>query len=308
MSLDEWWLLGTARCPTRAGTCGAIIRTTDGGSKFAGIPSPSVNANDVTQLRFANARDGYVFDPELWETTNGGASWAKVSLSGPVAEFETADGEAYALTCPSGFADCQSTDLFRSRVGSRKWQRVLTPVNLSDGAEFAVSGPNVYLLSGNAPPLFLLYSANKAATFSRRVDPCSPTLGGSVTVAPDGSPTLWAACASGSAARTWLSHNGGKSWVGEQSGFPNSVQLAAASSSVALAWPGQERGRPNALERTTDGGKIYSVVLSGLSRRVTWVGFSDPLRAYALIASGDETHLFESKQGGAIWHPVVIKS
>ncbi len=65
VSHDEWWMLGTARCGTRSRTCGAIIRTTDGGHKFAGIPSPSVNTSNVTQLRFANALDGYVFDPEI---------------------------------------------------------------------------------------------------------------------------------------------------------------------------------------------------------------------------------------------------
>jgi hypothetical protein len=38
VSLDAWWMLGTARCLTGSGTCGAILRTTDGGSVFAGIP------------------------------------------------------------------------------------------------------------------------------------------------------------------------------------------------------------------------------------------------------------------------------
>ncbi len=308
VSHDEWWMLGTARCGTRSRTCGAIIRTTDGGHKFAGIPSPSVNTSNVTQLRFANALDGYVFDPELWATTNGGTSWTRVSLPGPVAELETAGGEAYALTCPSRVANCQSMELLRSRVGSGKWQQVRTHVTLSSGAEFAVRGPDLYLLSGDAPPLFLLYSADKAVTFSKRVDPCSPTLGGSVAVAADGSSMLWAACASGSQAGTWLSHNGGKSWVGEQGGFANSVHLAAASSSVAIAWPGQERGRPSAMERTTNGGKSYSAVLLGSSPRVIWIGYSGPLRAYALIASGAETHLFESKDEGASWHRVVIRS
>jgi photosystem II stability/assembly factor-like uncharacterized protein len=261
----------------------------------------------VTQLRFSNALDGYLFDPGLWTTTNGGTSWAKVSLPGQVAQLETADGEAYALTCVKGLTNCQTVELLDSRVGSGKWRRVSTPVRLSYGAEFAVSGSNVYLLSGNVPPVFLLYSADKAATFSKRTDPCSPTLGGSVTVAAEGSTTLWAACASGSGAGTWLSHDGGKSWTGGQGGFPNSVQLAAASSSIAIASPGQVRGRPNSLERTTDGGRSFSVVLSESSYRVIWIGFSGPARAYALITIGDATHLFESRDEGASWHLVGDK-
>lgn len=146
VSLDEWWMLGSARCLAGSGTCGAIVRTTDGGSKFAGIPSPPVSSSEVTQLRFANALDGYAFDPELWQTTNGGTSWVKVAAPGPVTELEAADGEAYALGCDS--ANCTSMELRRSSVGSLTWQKVSTPVPLKDGPSLAVSGTDLYVLGG----------------------------------------------------------------------------------------------------------------------------------------------------------------
>jgi hypothetical protein len=314
VSLDEWWMLGSARCLTGSGTCGAIVRTTDAGARFAGIPSPPVSANDVTQLRFANALDGYAFDPQLWETTNGGTSWARVATPGPLAELEVADGEAYALTCPAGFAKCQSMDLLRSAVGSLKWGKVSTPVTLGYGAQFAVNGPNLYLLSGNEPPLVLLYSADKAVRFSRRVDPCYPGLGGRVTAAADGSPALWAACPTGTMAEVTLSTNGGRSWrVARGGAFPNSVGLAVASSSDALVWPGPQTNGPIAtLDRTTNGGRSYSAVISMSSfPSVVWAGFSDPLRAYALIRSGDSatttTRLYESNDEGVTWRWVSIK-
>jgi len=317
VSLEEWWMLGTARCLTGSGTCDAIVRTTDGGSKFAGIPSPPVNASHVTQLRFANALDGYAFDPELWVTTNGGGSWAKVTTPGPVAELEAAQGEVYALTCPAGFASCTSMDLLRSPVGLREWQHVTTPVRLGYGAQFAVSGPNLYLLSGNDPPLVLLYSADRASTFHKRVDPCTPTLGGRVMAAADGSPTLWAACPTGTMAGVTLSTNGGRTWqVATPSGeFPNSVGLAVASSSVALAWPGEETSKvpPATLDRTRDGGKTYSAALSvSRTSTVLWAGFSDATRAYALIArdgsATTSTRLYESNDAGTTWHRVPIGS
>jgi hypothetical protein len=312
VSLDEWWMLGTAQCLTGSGTCGAIVRTADGGSSFVGIPSPPVSASDVTQLRFANALDGYAFDPELWETINGGTSWGRVGTPGRVTELEAADGEAYALRCTT--ASCQSIELLRSPVGSLKWQGVSTPVTLGYGAQFALSGPNLYVLSGKERPLVLLYSADKAASFSKRVNPCVATLGGNVTAAADGSPTLWAACPTGTEAGAWLSNNGGATWrVAEptEAGFPNSLGLAAASSSVALAWPGHQVSMelPAALDRTPDGGKSYSAVLSS-SWHVSWAGFSDPARAYALVTgsgSTSPTDLVESNDGGATWHQVVIK-
>ncbi|MFZ0171371.1 MAG: hypothetical protein WAL04_06780, partial [Acidimicrobiales bacterium] len=241
VSLDEWWMLGTARCIVGSGTCGAIVRTTDGGSTFTGIPSPPVSAGDVTQLRFATALDGYAFGPQLWETTDGGARWSQVPTPGTVTELEAADGEAYALSCAAG-SNCQSMALLRSPVGATQWQSVSTPVTLGYGAQFALSGPNLYLLSGNEPPLVLLYTDNDAATFSKRLDPGTPSLGGRLTAAADGSPTLWAASPTGTMAATELSTDGGTTWrvVAATGEFPNSVGLAAASSSVALVWPGPE--------------------------------------------------------------------
>ncbi len=273
-----------------------------------------MSANDVTQVRFANALDGYAFDPELWETTNGGTSWTRVATPGPVAELEVADGEAYALTCPAGFAKCQAMDLVRGPVGSRHWSKASTPVTLGYGAQFAVSGPDLYLLSGNEPPLVLLYSADKEVRFSRRIDPCNPGLGGRVTAAADGSPVLWAACPTGTMAEVTLSTNGGRSWrVARGGAFPNSVGLAVASASDALVWPGPETNGPIAiLDRTTNGGKSYSPVISTSSfSTVVWAGFSDSARAYALIQAGNSpdttTHLYESSDGGATWHRVAVK-
>jgi len=317
VSLDEWWMLGSARCLTGSGTCGAIVRTTDGGSKFAGIPSPPVSSSEVTQLRFANALDGYAFDPELWQTTNGGASWVKVATPGPVAELEAADGEAYALGCDA--ANCASIELRRSPVGSLKWQKVSTPVPLKDGPSLAVNGTNLYVLGGETGGQrlrpFLLYSDDKAASFVERVDPCTAVLGGRVTAAADGSSSIWAACPTGTEAGTWLSNNGGTNWLQEQGGFPNSVQLAAASSLVALASSLQDQNGtpPDAMERTTNGGRSYSPVLSVSSfSTVLWVGFSDPVRAYALVEEGGSgsttARLYESNDAGAAWHRVAVRS
>jgi photosystem II stability/assembly factor-like uncharacterized protein len=305
VSLDAWWVLGTARCLTGSGTCGAILRTTDGGSAFVGIPSPPGRASDVSQLRFANALDGYAFGPELWETADGGASWVNVPTPGQVTELEATDGEAYALVAGAGSANSTSNELLTAPVGSRQWRQVPTPTPLGYGAQFAVSGLNLYVLGGNGD-LVLLYSTDQGAHFSQRVDPCTAGLGGSVTAAADGSSTLWAACPTGMMAEAMLSTDARVTWrVATATGaFPNSLKLAAASSSVALASPAPQT-LSGALVRTTNGGSTYAVVLSASSSStVSWVGFSDPSRAYALLAGS----LFESSDGGATWRSVVFKN
>jgi photosystem II stability/assembly factor-like uncharacterized protein len=264
-----------------------------------------VPASDVSQLRFANALDGYAFGPALWETDDGGATWANVPAPGQVTELETADGEAYALVTGAGSANSTSNELLISPVGSRQWQQVPTPTPLGYGAQFAVSGPNLYVLGGNGD-LVLLYSTDQGAHFSQRVDPCTAGLGGSVTAAADGSSTLWAACPTGMMAEAMLSTNGGVTWrvATQTEEFPNSLKLAAASSSVTLASPSYQT-LSGSLVQTTNGGSSFSVVLSGSSSStVSWVGFSDPARAYALLAGG----LFESSDGGATWGSVAFKN
>jgi hypothetical protein len=319
VSLQQWWLLGTATCSSGSGTCNAIVRTTNSGSSFTAISSPPAGA--VAQVAFAaNASDGYAFDPQLWETTNGGSSWSSVEVSGvglsgaTVSEFQVAGNKAYALVCPaaSGSGNCQAPQLLSSVVGSSAWQKVTMPVALSYGASFALGGANLYILSGNlsSKPV-LLYSSDGGASFTQRVDPCTPGLGGTLTTSADGSAgsaTLWAACPTGTQAGTWLSTSGGASWQRRASGFDNALQLTAASATVALAWPAGAAA--STLERTSNGGTSFSVVLSPSSTaRVTWAGFSDTSRAYALVQSGSGSMiLYESNDGGATWSVIAIKS
>ena len=305
VSLNAWWMLGTARCLTGSGTCGAILRTNNGGSTFAGIPSPPVGASDLFQLRFASPIDGYVFGPELWQTSDGGATWANVPIPGQVTELEAADDEAYALVTSAGSATSTSNELLTAPVGSQQWRQVPTPAPLGYGAQFALSGPNLYVLGGNGDQV-LLYSSDQGAQFSQRADPCTAGLGGSLTAAVDGSSTLWAACPTGMMADATLSTDGGVTWrVAMATGlFPNSLKLVAASSSVALASPAPET-LSGAVVRTTNGGSTFAVVQSGSSpSAISWVGFSDPSRAYAILAGG----LVESIDGGATWHSVALKS
>jgi len=297
-------MLGTAQCLTGSGTCGAILRTTDGGSVFAGIPSPPATAGDVSQLRFASPLDGYAFGPALWQTADGGATWTNIAVSGHVTELEAADGEAYALVTGTGSANSTSNELLTAPVGSPQWRQLSTPTPLGYGAQFALSGSNLYVLGGNGDSV-LLYSADRGAQFSQRVDPCTPDLPGAVTAAADGTSTLWAACPTGMMAEAMLSTDGGVTWhVATATGeFPNSLKLAAASSSVALASPAPET-LSGALVRTTNGGSTFTVVLPGSSpSTITWVGFSDPSRAYALVAGS----LFESSDGGALWSSEALK-
>ena len=86
VSNDDGWALGTAPCGNPP--CTSILRTTDGGRSWVGIPAPRAfltesdtcasACDQISHLRFANPLVGYAYGPNsLYLTTDGGASWHK---------------------------------------------------------------------------------------------------------------------------------------------------------------------------------------------------------------------------------------
>ena len=57
-------------------------------------PFSTTPATAVSTVRFANSNDGWLFNPGLWQTTDGGKKWVKVSLSGDAVALAVSGGEA----------------------------------------------------------------------------------------------------------------------------------------------------------------------------------------------------------------------
>ena len=74
VSATDGWVLGTGTCPS--GPCAKVMRTTDGGSTWTAVPAPSASivpgggqgAPGISRLRFADARNGWAYGPDLWAT------------------------------------------------------------------------------------------------------------------------------------------------------------------------------------------------------------------------------------------------
>ena len=103
ISPHQFWLLGTAPCPRPI--CTSIVRTTDGGAHFVGIPAPvarlvSATGAGLSVLLFADRQDGFAGsaqypEPEpLWETHDGGAHWTRGRTD--VIAFTVTAGYVYA--------------------------------------------------------------------------------------------------------------------------------------------------------------------------------------------------------------------
>ena len=286
-----WWLMGTAPCGT--GQCTTIARTTDGGQTFRRIPAPPTT--HVTNIRFANASDGYAFGPELWTTHDGGRTWTEPSLG--ASEVAIADGYAYAL---ASIGPVQT--LMRSPVGYDSW--TVAPglagrsqlTNQGVGSLW-VQGDTVIVQAGTR----LLVSTNQGAHFYRmrgvqHAGDCSY----------DGGPfALWALCSTGMAPdEILLSDNLGATFR-TTAQVPNGPinSFAAASGSVAVA-SGQ-----GPLYRTANGGASWKPV-DAPSAGWTYLGFTDPTHGVAIGEFGggkqQQYRLYYTTDAGKSYHLVSI--
>ena len=146
---------GDLPCPAR------LRKTVNGGRTWKPVSVPAVSlvptftgtpASAVSTVRFENARDGWLFGPALWATTDGGRHWHRVSLPGSagraVVALAASDGVVFAASEPVN-GSLNAARLYRSRVGGGRWTLVR---GVSPAAALTVSGHSVW--AGIAPKLW----------------------------------------------------------------------------------------------------------------------------------------------------------
>ncbi len=333
ISASQYWLLGLTPCSNPV--CTSIVRTTNGGSSFVGLPAPASpivqaggsSASGINTLRFADTLDGYAFATggggAFWDTHDGGAQWSQPGfLSGrQLLAFGTGGGYALALVGACTNGSCSSVVLERSPVGSDQWASVSVPVPAGANSLVAmtVHGSDVWfsvttaLTSANQ---LLVAGTVSGNSFSTYASPCFSGLGG--TIEATSSQVLWAVCPTGMMAQAFRSTDSGAHWatlsVGE---LENSALLAPASDSSAVIEP-TDQGQ---LLRTSNGGTSWQSVYPAGSGAFswTWAGFTDSSTGSALRLESSPPagwpfpngpfpeQLWRSSDGGMTWSgPVAI--
>jgi photosystem II stability/assembly factor-like uncharacterized protein len=105
----------------------------NGAERAAGDAVQHDPATAVSTVRFANASDGWLFNPGLWQTTDGGRQWRKTfheqgkpSEAGQMYQLAMVPGNPKVLTLEAASG---ATFLDRSVNGGKTW----TQATFDDG-------------------------------------------------------------------------------------------------------------------------------------------------------------------------------
>lgn len=323
-------MLGEAPCSNPV--CTSIVRTTDGGTHFVGLPAPTSPLDTgtgitggVNTLRFADAADGYAYDSApggaFWDTHDGGQHWSQPGfISGhDLLAFGTGAGYAFALVGSCQGGTCTNVVLDRSPVSSDQWTALSVPVpaGVAAVATMTVLGSNLWFsVSANQPNQLLVEGTASGASFKTGTSPCQSGLSG--TIQATSAEVLWAVCPSGTLAQAFRSTDGGAHWVplSTSGELPNSAVLAPASDTTAVLGPTSQA----TLLMTSDGGATWQAVPGvGGAGSWAWIGFTDATTGSALVVASSTPanwpwpkgpmpeQLWRTADGGTTWSgPVTV--
>jgi len=225
--------LAEPKCSDQVNPCKTTVlirKTVDGGRTWFSAPAPpappatmsqsSQPPDAVGQILFTSARDGWAYDPGLWRTRDGSASWQRVPVPGPVAGFTVSGGQMLAVI---GGCDSSGNCAYRgytARAGTSAWRPLPGTALRTAGQEIpqlAVSGTTGYLValtSDIAKPVLLAGPVTGSARWRALPVPCPAAWSAAVAAVPG---SLFLGCGSepgaGNQQKTaYLSRDGGRTW------------------------------------------------------------------------------------------------
>lgn len=307
VSAQDGWVLATRACG--AARCLALLRTVDSGRTWVPLPSPPMpiaagpyQGDGVTNVRFANGRDGWAFEPALWSTHDGGTTWRHVTLpsvppDSPVLALETSAGFVHALVSAS------SDQIQSSPVGADAWHLSQTTIAAGAGPEpsgqVVLNGAIGWTVGNDRT---VLGGARLAArVWTRWQPPCARTNGPAYLAAATAT-DLIGVCNEGlygppdpPAARMYRSTDGGATFHISPGTLPAMAATAVASPAPGVVVVAGGAG----LLATFDGGRTWAVVLAMQSDSVSYIGFETGERGFAITYDGA---LLRTLDGGRLWN------
>ncbi|HEX6755972.1 MAG TPA: hypothetical protein VF109_08495 [Mycobacteriales bacterium] len=314
------YALGSAPCTARP--CTSVVRSTDGGRTWRGVPAPRVplpaapesrdpGTGAVRELRFATARDGWAFGGGLWSTHDGAASWRKVDAGGSVLDLATDGTTAYALvaTCPPDGSSCGGTRLLSAAATGDAFRTVAgvsLPATGYGTVSVGAAGAVVSVSGGT-------YVAPKGGGW-HRADPRCPDAPAAEVLAAAGDAAVVAFCGGVAAGSSYFtvrrSADGGRTWTtvpGRAVQVPNGLLTFTAASSDVLAIASASRDLRGGLKVSGDGGRTWSAAsLPATPAGWRYVGASGA-RTLVALAEPAQPAYWTSGDGGRTWSRTAVR-
>ena len=348
-SASAGWLLATP-CAGQVQTCRTVVmrKTTDGGRTWFAVPAPDAPPADMDQgtppadavgaILFTSAGAGWAFGPALWQTRDGGGTWRKLSVPGPVQDLAVAGNRVLAVTggCAPGLTvDYPADDgggactfrVYSAAAGSDDWRPVSGAAGSDDGrsatgaagsgaAQLVVAGGVGYLLAIAANtdrPVLLAGPVRGSARWRSVPAPCAGASSGALAAAPGG--WLFLGCGNEPGAgqqvkAAWLSGDGGRSWH-QVASPPSAGYLASASMSPGgtIVLSGGRMDLYVSPDRGRDWQQSPSLRnaagLAGAGFPVAGLMITNT-RGFAFQAGVDQQQLWLTSDGGRHWTPVTV--
>ncbi len=334
-------VIGQAGTPGHCSTrfCTSLAGTSTYGASWYGFsapvePGPS-GSSGVSQLRFANLRDGWAYGPSLEETSDGGLAWHLEDTYGyRVIDVEASPKRAFAVfgTCYGTGADyaasCSGFSLWTSVPDTRTWTQVSVP-SADDQMKSTSSAAPLLVISGNDTGYLLTPSGEVlsgpatdaggpwTAIGAAKCKPGSPSTSGQAaqpTAQLASGPKLMLACdtpaANGRFSTAIYTSANGSTWQQVASvrvkGTPTSLTAAssasAASGVAALATTA-------GIKYSADGGTSWqAATITGNSPAggFSYIGMTDPNQGVAVPANASLGEVYVTSDGGKTWQASPI--
>lgn len=314
------YLLGSAACGAGGG-CAALVRSTDGGQTWAGLPIPKnltlarrgaigPPAVAVSDVRFADPKNGWLFGGALYATHDGGATWTKLDPGGTVQALETNGSQAYAIVadCNVQGGGCQNPRILAAAsVQGNRWTEQPATRWAGSGSPAASMGRDYLSLGGGSGLAGVggrLFALNGQTWRPVTVPGCGGRpWTGSAAASGRASFAICGPAASGTLHfMTYQSVDGGVTW--RSAGGSTSadlVSLAAASPSRLVLVASSGPGMLGTAVMSTDGGRTWrAATLPKLAGGWWYVGARSATDLVALPYTPDGS-IWTSKDGGTSW-------
>jgi len=314
ISVNDYWVLGYTQ--SGVSTTTTVLRTTDGGKTFSSVGSPNAiigtisrgppgtESKVISDIRFGDTTNGWVYGNHLFETANGGVSWSPVTgVPGNVVDLAAASGNVWAVA-DNEVSGSPSYSLFHATYGAggtSAWAKVT--LSTSSFANVVVIKKAAYLLASTTPtqPGILVTITNGGAAVSSTSGPCTAQTGGVLSVAGDGS--LWALCSTGHSSTEFVSADRGLHWAPSQ--FPSvTYSIGGIDSTHAVVFDDRELD----MITLTTSSPVPSAPGSIAAPSIGFIGFTTTKVGFLIASMQNVTpdQLWRTTDGGQTWSAVAF--